>query len=514
MDNKKKKNYNSASSFIDLLEDIQRSGFKISKYDVLGNWAEMNDKTDLIQFILGSKAETLHRIKPKLTKSSICDQVTCTWFDWKKDSDKVIKDIQSKFKTQSLIIRSSSDEEDTWETAQAGVFESVLDVDPNNKNSLRKSVDKVFLSYKEIASNSHVLIQPYITDVKISGVIFTCDIITGAPYYTINFDDVTGLTDTITSGKSDNLRTIILFRDQNNKIKNNDIRLTKIIEATQEIEQLLGYDKLDIEFAIDKNDLLYTFQIRPIAVNHSNFKIDNKNIKNHLQKASNYFKSLQQKTSHIYGNYAIFSRMTDWNPAEIIGTRPNPLSIDLYNNLITKKIWAKQRNEFGYRDIRPAPLLYNFCEQPYVDCRASINSFIPKDLTEDCASRLVNAYLEILKNNPHLHDKLELEIVFTIWVPNFKEEAKKRFKNLNILPSDISQLEKSLKKLTANALTRLDKDILSVKILSERYYKLIDNKNHILDTIFQLIEDCKNYGTLAFAHAARAGFVAVTLLKV
>ena len=62
-------------------------------------------------------------------------------------------------------------------------------------------------------------------------------------------------------------------------------------------------------------------------------------------------------------------------------------------------------------------------------------------MTEDCASRLVNAYLEILKNNPHLHDKLELEIVFTIWVPNFKEEAK-RFKNLNILPSDISQLEK------------------------------------------------------------------------
>ena len=54
---------------------------------------------------------------------------------------------------------------------------------------------------------------------------------------------------------------------------------------------------------------------------------------------------------------------------------------------------------------------------------------------------------------------------------------------------------------------------MSVKILSERYYKLIDNKNHILDTIFQLIEDCKNYGTLAFAHAARAGFVAVTLLK-
>ena len=193
----------------------------------------------------------------------------------KKILIKLLKIYNQSLKRKSLIIRSSSDEEDTWETAQAGVFESVLDVDPNNKNSLRKSVDKVFCHTKKLL-NSHVLIQPYITDVKISGVIFTCDIITGAPYYTINFDDVTGLTDTITSGKSDNLRTIILFRDQNNKIKNNDIRLTKIIEATQEIEQLLGYDKLDIEFAIDKNDLLYTFQIRPIAVNHSNFKIDNK----------------------------------------------------------------------------------------------------------------------------------------------------------------------------------------------------------------------------------------------
>ena len=43
--------------------------------------------------------------------------------------------------------------------------------------------------------------------------------------------------------------------------------------------------------------------------------------------------------------------MPDWNPAEIIGFKPNKLSLSLYERLITNKVWAKQREEFGYRKI-------------------------------------------------------------------------------------------------------------------------------------------------------------------
>ncbi len=505
--------YQSKSSFIDLFKDLEEAGFEIVTYDVAGNWAEMNEQSDLVHFILGSKAETLRRIQPKLTKSKVCDQITHTWSDWTKDSKRAIKDVQSKFAGQRLIIRSSSSEEDGWETANAGVFESILDVDCNDSEAVRDAVNDVFSSYGERPPHAQVLIQPFITNVAMSGVLFTCDLITGAPYYIINYDDVSGRTDSITSGQTNDLRTLIVFRHEINSILGIDPQLEKVIDAAQELEQLLGYNKLDIEFAIDNSGQCFTFQIRPITVSHTYYQVDEKNFYLHLQNAKQQFKSWQKNPPHILGKYTVFSGMTDWNPAEIIGTRPNALAVNLYNHIITEETWAKQRSEFGYRDITPAPLVHNFCAQPYVDCRASINSFIPADLTDDCALRLVDAYLDILMETPHLHDKLELDVVFTIWVPTFREDAKQRFKDRNVSELDIIELEQALKKVTVNALTRLDKDTSSIHTLTERFELLTKADLRPVDKIYQLIEDCKKFGTLAFSHAARAGFVAVTLLK-
>jgi len=205
--------------------------------------------------------------------------------------------------------------------------------------------------------------------------------------------------------------------------------------------------------------------------------------------------------------------MTDWNPAEIIGNRPNPLAVSLYHYLITEDIWARQRAEYGYRDVRPAPLVHNFCSQPYVDCRASINSLIPSSLPEEVALRLANVYLDILKDNHQLHDKVELDVVFTIWVPTFRQDAEIRFKNRNISTQDIDILEQALKKLTARALVRLNEDTSSIKCLSERFVEVMGSHLDPVDKAYQLIADCRRFGTLAFAHAARAGFVAVALLK-
>ena len=505
--------YQSKSGFVDLLKDLKEEGFEIVTYDVAGNWAEMNDQNDLVHFILGSKAETLSRIQPKLKKSRVCDQITHTSSDWIKNPKRAIKEVQSKFAGQRLIIRSSSNEEDGWDTANAGVFESVLNVDCNDAEAVRNAIDNVFSSYGKCLSHAQVLIQPFITDVTMSGVIFTCDLDTGAPYYTINYDDVSGQTDSITSGQTSDLRTIIVFRHETNSILSIDPRLGKVIDAAQELEQLLGYNKLDIEFAIDNTGHCYTFQIRPITVGHIHYELDEKTFNLHLQNAKQQFKFWQKKPPHILGKYTVFSGMTDWNPAEIIGPRPNALAVNLYSHLITEETWAKQRSEFGYRDITPAPLVYNFCAQPYVDCRASINSFIPADLTDDCALRLVDVYLDILMENPHLHDKLELDVVFTIWAPTFREDAKQRFKDRNVSELDIIELERALKEITVNALTLLDESTSSTNVLKARFELLTKADLRPVDKIYQLIQDCKQFGTLAFSHSARAGFVAVTLLK-
>ena len=508
-----REHYPSTSNFIDLIHDIEAAGFKILHHDVTGCWAEMNEPNDLVHFVLGNKAETLRRIQPHLKKSQVCEQITCRWQDWQDKPQQVVQRLQARFAGNPLIVRSSSCAEDGWESANAGVFESVLDIDCDDVDAVSQAIEAVFLSYRDPSADAQVLIQPMVRDVAMSGVVFTCDLVTGAPYYIINYDDVSGRTDSITSGNKDDLRTTIVFRRAVEGVDDIDPRLQGVIEAVQELEQVLGYSKLDIEFAIDKDDQIYTFQLRPIAVKHDSHQLDEEQLGSLLQSAQQCFKRWQKKPPQIRGDYALFSGMTDWNPAEIIGNRPNPLAVNLYNHLITEDVWAQQRVEYGYRDVRPMPLVHNFCAQPYVDCRASINSFIPASLPEALASRLANVYLDLLRDNPPLHDKIELEIVFTIWVPTFREEAKERFANGNLSTHDIDTLEQALKQLTARALVRIDKDTASMDCLSTRFLQGVGSDLDGIEKAYQLIEDGRKFGTLAFSHAARAGFVAVTLLK-
>ena len=53
-----------------------------------------------------------------------------------------------------------------------------------------------------------------IHNVKASRVVFTRGLDTGLPYYLINYDDVSGETDSITSERSINHKTICLFRNK------------------------------------------------------------------------------------------------------------------------------------------------------------------------------------------------------------------------------------------------------------------------------------------------------------
>ena len=285
------------------------------------------------------------------------------------------------------------------------------------------------------------------------------------------------------------------------------------MQAVREIEDLLNYDALDIEFAITRKFGIHILQVRPITVDHSLEYSRDKDFYKMLEVAEDSFENRQQSSPFILGDKAFFGIMPDWNPAEIIGTKPNVLATSIYGDLILNEIWAIQRAEYGYRDVRPQALLINFAGQPYIDIRASFNSFIPKNLSNKVAKKLVNFCLNWLEKHPELHDKVEFEVIPTCFDLNFSR-WEKRFLSEKIFSKDeVNKIRESLIKLTNEALKRNDTDLQNINKLDQRFQAIKKDKSAPLEKALNLLEDARLYGTLPFAHLARSAFVAVSLLR-
>lgn len=503
------------ANLIELIGFLESKNHTIEFIDVDGDWAELNAPQDIAQFILGTKADTLARLKPMLTKSEIGDQISITYSQWQERKEEYIKEVQARFQDCKLVVRSSSRAEDSWRASNAGKFHSVLNVDANSGQDLGIAIDSVFQSYLSVGTDAQdqVLIQEHIFNSTISGVVFTCNLETGAPYYRLNIDDQSSSTDSVTSGLGEDLRTFLIAKQKIEAFKSEFPELRCIMDAIREIESLLIYEKLDIEFAVDAHSKVHIFQVRPIVVDHSRFETSTDLVLDSLNGAAQYFEALQVPKSNIVGNRAIFSNMSDWNPVEMIGQRPSSLAYSFYKFLISDDIWAEQRFEYGYKDLRRQPLIVSFAGQPYVDVRSSLNSFIPSSVSEETTEAIVNCYLKILASNPNFHDKLEFEVAFTCWVPYFKDLAEARLRLLGIEDSQISELEDGLKTVTRAAVSRLETDIASLKKLKPETAKIIFSEHSSAVKIVALLEICKSHGTLAFAHVARAGFVASSFLR-
>ena len=447
--------------------------------------------------------------------SHIGKQISFSVQEWSDNLQVILNQISQTFSKVNVVVRSSSSSEDNWIKSGAGKFSSLLNIDSQSKQDLADSIKIVIDSYGEQIDRRYdqVLIQEFIQDVSCAGVVFTCSLETGAPYYIFNFDDRTGATDTITSGLNTYGRTIILQHSHSEHLSSLEQTLVPVLDAVSEIIQVLAFDKLDIEFAIDKQGKVHIFQVRPITIDHSEYEGVNHLLNKQLNASMELFESSQETSPLVSGEATYFSNMSDWNPAEIIGTHPKPLAFSLYSMLVTNDIWAIQRAEFGYKDVRPHPLMVSFCGQPYVDVRASLNSFIPATLSSKLTDKLVGAYLTNLKADPQYHDKIEFDIALTVWTPSFKDEASNRFLNHGVTLEEISILERALKSIACNAVSRLEDDISSIKTLQQRRSKLLQSKLNPLNKAFSLLDDCQRFGTLAFAHAARHGFIATNFLK-
>lgn len=215
------------------------------------------------------------------------------------------------------------------------------------------------------------------------------------------------------------------------------------------------------------------------------------------------------------GRRTVYGVMPDWNPAEIVGIRPKPLALSLYRELITDAIWAYQRHNYGYRNLRSFPLMPHFLGLPYIDVRLSFNSFVPADLNDGLAGRLVDYYIDRLLAEPTLHDKVEFEIVFSCYTLDLPQRLQ-RLAEANFTVNDCDEIASSLMRLTNRIVHPKDglwREDAKLNVLNSRREELLASRADPLERIYWLLEDAKRYGTLPFAGLARAGFVAVQMLK-
>lgn len=489
---------------------IKDKSFSLKLIDAAGNWTELDDPKDLAKFILGSKSNTLRRLKRHLISAKILDQISVNYHDWKQDDKSCLRLIKAKFKHKALIIRSDSDSEDGFHTSNAGAFLSVLDV-PNVESELLEAIEKVFSSYTDLKDSSNILIQPMLRNVKCSGVVFSRTLNYGAPYFSINYVRSSD-TAAITSGISNDDINTIVSRNIDPRVLT-DGSIEKMLHTTVlELESLIGLDSLDVEFAINKKNELYILQVRPIAVDHNSNNFADTDIFEHINYAKNKCKQMQKAKLFLHGDTTYFGVMPDWNPAEIIGTTSNRLASSLYQHIITDEIWAQSRMEFGYKDIRSKELMTFFCGRPYIDIRASLNSFLPLQLSVNVSEKLVNYALSHLKANPWLHDKIEFEVIPTCYSIDFKK-WEKRLKKAKFSSEEIKEIKNSLIQISRNAINISASQAQRIAILEQRYESYITQDLDDVSKIKALLNDCKNYGTVAFANLARCAFIAISHLK-
>ncbi len=473
--------------------------------------------SNVAPFCFSTKAGTLAALSGRLNCARLPPQRHFTVRQWSEGSDAILADLQSRFSSDQLVVRSSAINEDTANNSMAGQYASVLNVPRQSVDDIRAAVESVIAQYARVDGQANgdneVLVQPQLMQASMSGVMFTCDLESGAPYLVVNYDDSTGKSDTVTSGtRSDALKIFYYFKHQD-RLPSHP-HLSRLIGLARELEAVTGNSRLDVEFLF-KGDELYLLQLRPItSTGHADGAFAD--FRSHLEQIQEFVVENNRPQPNLYGYRTVYGVMPDWNPAEIIGICPKPLAFSLYRELITDKIWPQSRKRMGYVDVGHAPGIHSFSGKPYVDVRMSLNTFLPQGLSEFTAAKLVDFFIYKLINNPELHDKIEFDVAYTCFKCDFSREEQELREN-QFTTRQILEIKDALLTLTNRVVHDQRVPVLEqlelTRSLDRRRARIVSSDIRPEVKIAQLVEDCKSYGTLPFSILARYAFIANIILK-
>jgi len=466
-----------------------------------------------------SKAKVLQNIKERLSFFNVPKLLSINAILYKEGKVSVTDEILSLSKDSLLIIRSSAADEDGVLRSSAGEYDSILNIPSKNQSQITKGIDKVISSYEKkrlLHPEDEVIIQEMVLNTTMSGVIFTYDLNTGAPYYVVNYDDQSGVTDMVTSGNGEYAnRTLYIHRNSIDKLKSE--RFIKLLQAVQELEQVMDSKFLDIEFALDTNLTPYLLQVRAITTQTNWNREASKRIDTTLQGVQSFVIERLKRVPGVYGETTVLGQMPDWNPVEMIGRAPRALSLSLYQTLITDHAWSDARAIMGYTIPTGQPLMVMLAGQPFIDTRLSFHSYLPNTIPFKIAEKVVDHWLDHLRMSPELHDKVEFDIAITAYsfdiddkIENLIGDSLNDSEKIEFKQAHLEQTRRLVKGKNedslSNALNRIE--VLDTRQREKNSDKLPPN----IASLFAIVSDCIQYGTIPFAILARHGFIARTIL--
>lgn len=455
-----------------------------------------------------TKAGTLAQLQGQLQTARIAPLVFFSVAEWRASRAACLASVAPAIGPGPWIVRSSCRREDGETVSNAGAFLSIPHV---RESELEEAIDRVVESYGKVEADDEVLIQPMLHNVRMSGVAFSHDPNTCTPYRVVSWSDGIDTT-AVTAGAGG--RT---WQQAALSPTPAPPHVGGVLEMVEELLGLFGGVPLDCEFAVtdgNQGEELWLLQARPLVLARSPEHDKIQLVR--LQRIHDRIESGMRPHPFLMGNSTVYGVMPDWNPAEMIGVRPKPLALSLYRELITDSIWAYQRHNYGYRNLRSFPLMPHFFGLPYIDVRLSFNSFIPADLEPSLAGRLVDYYIGRLLAEPSLHDKVEFEIVYSCYTLDLPQRLECLTEG-GFSSDERDALSQSLRRLTNRIVHPKEglwqQDAAKLEILKRRREELYAATADPIERIYWLIEDGKRYGTLPFAGLARAGFIAVQMLR-
>jgi phosphohistidine swiveling domain-containing protein len=433
--------------------------------------------------------------------------------------DDVVNQIKTVFCGRPVVVRSSAADEDGKQKARAGEYASVLNVHSGNRKEILSAIATVVASYarkNDCIKRDEFIVQEFLRDTIMSGVVFTHDLNTGAPYYVINYDDVSGLTNTVTSGGGEYAnRTLYIHRGAIQALRSE--RFQRLLLAIQELERLVGSQFLDIEFAMGADLIPYLLQVRSITTKPHWNRAVSKRIDAALQGVQAFVRSRLRPVPGIQGKTTVLGQMPDWNPAEMIGRAPRALAFSLYRTLITDRAWSEARKLMGYAVPGGHPLMVSLAGQPFIDTRLSFNSFLPSKLSPIIREKLVDAWVTRLRVHPELHDKIEFEVAITTYSFDIDEKIE-AFAGEALSPDEKTEFKKCLLQQARTLLMgkgdgSIDQALAQIEELRARQATLrAGPSGPDITALFAMIDDCIRLGTVPFSVLARHGFIARTIL--